>query len=106
MIQYTKNLQRSVSMKLNEKCMKDILQICVNDIHVMESGGTLTRCKMIDFPDKLPQYSTADVLYSLVKLLELNYITLDTNNKIWDEHTKVRDVTYCGHKFLEKFQIG
>ena len=50
-------------MKLNEQCMFDILKICVDDIYVMESGGTLTRCKMIDFPDKLPQYSTADVLY-------------------------------------------
>ena len=66
-------------MKLNEQCMFDILKICVDDIHVMESGGTLTRCKMIDFPNKLPQYTVSDVLYSLVKLLELNYITLDTN---------------------------
>lgn len=91
-------------MKLNEQCMIDILKICVDDIHVMESGGTLTRYKMIDFPNKLPQYTTSDVLYSLVKLLELNYITLDTNEKLWDEHTKVRDVTYYGHKYLEKFQ--
>ena len=91
-------------MKLNEQCMFDILKICVDDIHVMESGGTLTRCKMIDFPNKLPQYTTSDVLYSLVRLLELNYITLDTNEKLWDEHTKVRDVTYYGHKYLEKFQ--
>ena len=91
-------------MKLNEQCMIDILKICVDEIHVMESSGTLTRCKMIDCPDKRPQYSTADVLYSLVKLLELNYITLDTNEKLWDEHTKVRDVTYYGHKYLEKFQ--
>lgn len=87
-------------MTLNENCMKDILKICVNDIHVMKSGGTLTRCKMVNFPDKLPQYTISNVLYSLVKLLELNYITLDTNEKLWDEHTKVRDVTYYGHKFL------
>ena len=29
-------------MKLNEQCMIDILKICVDDIHVMESGGALT----------------------------------------------------------------
>ena len=91
-------------MKLNEQCMIVIPKICVDDLPVMHSGGTLTRCKMIDFPNKLPQYTTSDVLYSLVKLLELNYITLDTNEKLWDEHTKVRDVTYYGHKYLEKFQ--
>ena len=63
-------------MKLNEQCMIDILKICVDDIHVMESGGTLTRCKMVEFPNKLPQYTTSDVLYSLVKegmLLSIEY---------------------------------
>lgn len=89
-------------MKLNEQCMADILKICVSDIYVMESGGTVTRCKMLDFPDKLPQYTMSDVLYSLVKLVELNYIV--TNEKLWNEYTKVLDVTYYGHKYLESFQ--
>lgn len=83
--------------------MSDILQICADDIHVLQSGGTLTCCKMFEFSDKLPQYSTADIFYSLVKLVELNYITLNQKEKLWDEDTKVRDVTYYGHKFLESF---
>lgn len=91
-------------MKLNEQCMIDILKISVNDIYVMESGGTLTKCKVLDFPKKLSQYAMSDVLYSLIKLVELNYIILDNNDKIWDEFTKVKDVTYYGHKYLEEWQ--
>lgn len=90
-------------MKLNEQCMKDILQYCTNDIHVMLSGTTITRCKLLDLPEKFPKYSTEDVIYSLIKLIELNYLTITPKDELWDENTKVNDVTYYGYKYLENF---
>ena len=87
-------------MTLNEKCMKDILQYCANDVHVMMSGATITRCKLLDLPKEFPEYTTEEILYSLVKLIELNYLTITPQNELWDEHTKVKDVTYYGHKYI------
>ena len=92
-------------MKLNEQCMVDILEYCIDKIHVSANGYTYTTVKLIELPTILKQHEIMDVFYSVKKLLELKYITLDnTTDIIWDEDSKVSDVTYYGHKYLENFQ--
>lgn len=94
-------------MKINEKCMRDILQHCVNNIHVTRTGITYTSLHLFDFPKIFsPLYTDLEVCYSLVKLIELNYIIIENNSDDrWDEKTSVIDVTYQGHKYLESFPI-
>lgn len=91
-------------MKLNEQCMRDILQYCVDDIHVSSNGYTYTTIKILDLPLHLKQYEILDVYYSVKKLHELNYITIDTVDVPWDIESHISDVTYYGHKYLESFQ--
>lgn len=93
-------------MKLNEKCMRDILQYCVDNIHVTRTGITYTSIYLFNFPKIFsPLYTDLDICYSLVKLIELNYITINSNDDRWNENTSVKDVTYQGHKYLESFPV-
>lgn len=91
-------------MRINEKCMKDILQHCVDNIHVTRTGITYTSLHLFDFPKIFsPLYTDLEVCYSLVKLIELNYIIINSIDDRWNENTSIADVTYQGHKYLERF---
>lgn len=96
-------------MKLNENCMKDILQYCADNIYVLASGMTTTQIKPLYIKDIFTQYDVQDVIYSLAQLVHLNYLITDyipfdsVDRRLWDENTKVVDVTYAGHKYLESF---
>ena len=93
-------------MNLNEKCMRDILKYCIDNIHVTRTGITYTSLRLFDFPKIFtPLYSDIEICYSLVNLIELNYIIINSNNNRWNDDTSILDVTYQGHKYLEKFTI-
>ena len=78
-------------MKLNEQCMIDILKICVDDIHVMESGGTLTRCKMIDFSNTVK----INILNSLkIKLAYLSS-TLNETSDLNKTQSILKNIKLC-----------
>lgn len=91
-------------MRLNEKCMRDILQYFVKNIHITYRGYVYTSCSVLDVAKNFPQYDEKEVLYSIVKLIELKYITINSTDVLWNENTKVCDVTYYGHKYLYDFQ--
>lgn len=92
-------------MELNEKCMRDILKYCVDDIHVTTEGKTFTMIRLFHIPKHFSeQYDKNDIVYSVKKLIELNYISIsdlsDFDGK-WQPWAFVHDVTYEGHKYLE-----
>lgn len=91
-------------MKLNEKCMRDILQYFINDIHISYKGYVYTSCNVLEVAKHFPQYDEKEVLYSILKLIELKYILINSTDELWNENTKVCDVTYYGHKYLEDIQ--
>lgn len=87
--------------------MRDILQYCADDIHITEEGETRTMIRIFHIPKHFSeQYERQDILYSIKKLIELNYIVISDltwcNNK-WDASTFIYDVSYQGHKYLESF---
>lgn len=92
-------------MKLNEKCMRDVLQYCADDIRITTEGKTFTMIRLFHIPKHFSgQYNKQDIIYSVKKLIELNYIVIsdlsDFNNE-WQPWAFVHDVTYEGHKYLE-----
>lgn len=91
-------------MKLNEQCMIDILGYCIDNIHITSRGYVYSPCKLLELSKQFPQYEKKDILYSLVKLIEMNYITINTKDVLWNENTNVVDVTYYGHKYYEEWQ--
>ena len=75
-----------------------ILDKSINDNYIY------TTIKILDLPLYFRQYDILDVYYSVKKLCELNYITLDTIDVPWEENTCISDITYYGHKYIESFQ--
>ena len=97
-------------MKLNEQCMKEILEYCINNIQITDEGKVHTFIRIFDIPKHFSnQYENSDVLYSIKKLIELNYIIISDlsayDNK-WHPGAFVYDVTYHGHKYLEGFDTN
>ena len=94
-------------MKLNEMCMKDILQYCADDLQITKSGKAFTLIRLMHIPKHFSsRYNEEDIIYSVRKLIELNYIVISEPSDFdngWQPSTFIRDVTYEGHKYLEKF---
>lgn len=53
-------------MKLNEKCMKDILEHCADNIVITDEGQTHTLVRLFDIIKQFSKkYEREEVLYSL-----------------------------------------
>lgn len=86
-------------MKLNEKCMKDVLKYAVDNTKVTDNG-VCYGCKIHDLQELLlPKYTMEESAYAIVKLRELGYIVLDCD-KSWNHNDSISDVTYNGHLYL------
>lgn len=86
-------------MKLNEKCMKDVLRYAVENTEVTDNG-VCYGCKIVDLQKSLlTTYSMKETAYAIVKLRELEYITMSCD-KSWNENNSITDVTYKGHLYL------
>lgn len=94
-------------MKLNEKCMKDILEHCADNIVITDEGQTHTLVRLFDIIKQFSKkYEREEVLYSLKKLIELNYVIisdLSVYDGKWHPGVFIHDVTFQGHKYLENF---
>ena len=81
-------------MKLNLDCMRDIL-LC------MENAGYQESLLMQQVYDALSNYQETEINYSVLKLIEANFIeamTCPYDNEIMI--VKLDDITYTGHQFL------
>ena len=87
-------------MKLNEQCMKDILKYLAEKITITDNG-VCNGCKIVEIQKYFePQYSIKETAYAIKKLIEINYVVLNTTEKSWKDETKIEDITYAGHKYL------
>lgn len=88
-------------MKLNEKYMKDILEYVVKNRDVTDNG-VYCGCNIIEMQKHIKtQYELKETAYAINKLIELGYITTDMSGKSWSDISKIEDITYDGHKYLE-----
>lgn len=88
-------------MKLNENCMKDILKYVVKNGKVTDNG-VCYGCKIIEIQNYFKQqYDFKETAYAIIKLIELEYINTNINEKSWNENHEIADITYAGHKYLE-----
>lgn len=66
----------------------------------MEDNGYIQDIRSSSIPEKLPKYSTSDVIYSIKQLSEYGFINIrkfDTLNFI----CTIFDITPHGHEFLK-----
>lgn len=88
-------------MKLNEKCMKDILKYVVKNGSITDNG-VYCGCKITEMQEHFKsQYELKETAYAINKLIELKYITTDMSGMSWSDISKIEDITYDGHKYLE-----
>lgn len=88
-------------MKLNEKCMKDILEYVAKNGDITDNG-VYCGCKITEIQEHFKsKYTLKETAYAINKLIELKYITTDMSGKSWSNINKIEDITYDGHKYLE-----
>lgn len=88
-------------MKLNEKCMKDILEYVVKNGDVTDNG-VYCGCKITEMQEYFKsKYKLKETAYAVNKLIELEYITTNMSEKSWNSMHRIEDITYAGHKYLE-----
>ena len=100
-------------MKLNPDCMRIILKYCVENIDYQEisvnnwAGKTVT-LQMLYKCVELKKFDKRDIMYSVMKLCEYNYITLSNiypnEGQKYINSCTITDVTVYGHNFYESIQ--
>ena len=88
-------------MKFNHDCVRDILL-------EVESNGYGVFMSLDLLCSKLPQYSSEEISYCLLKMREGNLIDVRTANAMnvaMPLIVKIRDITYDGHEFLDNVRL-
>ncbi len=88
-------------MRLNYDCIRDVL-LSLEDMLVLNEDLEPNFIIISDLRDKLPDYNTEDIAYSLIMLDEANYIHANiqsADNCILDIF--VTGITFEGHKYLD-----
>lgn len=83
-------------MKLNPDCIRDILIV----VESMEYGTAYTLPRL---SDQLPNYSTEELNYHCLKLMEAGFIeadSIDVPKSYLPQISRVYDLTFAGHQFL------
>lgn len=95
-------------MKLSCECVRDIL-LCLEgfDFFVQNEYGDVDQnmVSIDDLRESLPQYTAPELLYTLLRLEEGDYIT--ASKKYADDILQyffVTGMTYEGHEFLERIR--
>ena len=95
-------------MVINIDCFKDVLLFLTNNIKYKECEGSWI-VQGVDLgtlydATELKQYNKEDIMYSVVKLDECNFIKVSSkfpSNKPYLERCSIEDVTFAGHRFIE-----
>lgn len=85
-------------MKLKIECVKDVME----ELESLPIGSHA----LSDFPQSIQKYGPEDVLYTIVKLAEANYIN-STHSRTLDGRPhigSIYDLTFSGHEFLNSIR--
>lgn len=90
-------------MKLDFDCVREVLLV-LEEISVMQDNHMFKPLTVNDFMVKISDYSENEVLYTLQKLLEADYINAvynyDTDLPFNKTRFFIQDLTYSGHEYL------
>ncbi len=94
-------------MQINLDCLKDVLLYCVDNIDYQETDDSwTTKCVnlyMMYDSSELKDYDRKDIMRSVLKLMECNFITVSTYfppNKPYLERCTIDDITMRGYQFI------
>ena len=100
-------------MKLNPDCMRIILKYCVENIDYKELELNQWHEKSVTLNmlyscEELKNYEKKEIMYSVMKLYEYNYIVLSqilpNKGQKYIDSCDITDVTISGHNFYESIQ--
>lgn len=98
-------------MKINEECVRDILDYLVNNLHLVIVRGIKGDFNSIDLLELMKyfdgKYTQEDVWYSAYNLEQSGYIETNNireNSKNAFAHAYVHNVTHRGHEFYESIK--
>lgn len=99
-------------MKLNPECIRCVLKYCVENIDYKEIGLGDWTCRCVSLDElykskELKKYDKKDIMYSVLKLHEYNYIIITNvspKNKTYFDKCSISDVTIHGHNFYESIR--
>ena len=99
-LQWLNKIERSISVKLNVDCMRDILL-------TMENYGYGEVSNIETLHNALPNYTEEEISYACLKMNEAGFIDVlsaDTTESLIPIIVQVTDITYDGHQFLENIR--
>lgn len=85
-------------MQLNPDCLRTVL-LYIEENQEMNNNGYIKELKSWEIPKCIPEYQSADVIYSIKQLYEYNFINcrkMDTREFM----CFIFDITPTGHEFL------
>lgn len=88
-------------MKLDFDCMRDVL-LTIEDKTGITERFAYQGVKFNEIAGALPQYSSQDVFYTVLKLEEAKLITVyrETGLRRAPNDFAISDITYAGHQYL------
>ena len=95
-------------MRINIDCLRDVLLYCINNLDYIENGY-IWKCEVVELNDiykseDLQQYPKKDIMYSVLKLKESEYIKISCEQPkeaTYINDCVIMDVTMKGHQFAE-----
>lgn len=98
-----------IMLEINYDCFRDVLQYLIDNLGEIEGeegypiAKTISRTTLVNCPELSSKYSQELIRYTIKKLLESNYIEIDTIRK--DSHNNITHLTICdvtmsGKEFL------
>lgn len=95
-------------MRINIDCLRDVLLYCINNLDYIENGY-IWKCEVVELNDiykseDLQQYPKKDIMYSVLKLKESEYIKTSCEQPkeaTYINDCVIMDVTMKGHQFAE-----
>ena len=95
-------------MRINIDCLRAVLLYCINNLDYIENGY-IWKCEYVDLNDmykseELQQYQKKDIMYSVLKLKESEYIKISCEQPkaaTYIDDCVIVDVTMKGHQFAE-----
>lgn len=95
-------------MRINIDCLRDVLLYCISNLDYIENGY-IWKCEVVELKDiykseNLRQYPKKDIMYSVLKLKESEYIKISCQQPkeaTYINDCVIMDVTMKGHQFAE-----
>ena len=91
-------------MKLNYDCVRDVL-LAVEKTETIDENLSLTPLKVVKLFDELPEYKDNEILYTVEKLKEADYINAAISFAAGHYIDGfISSITYSGHEYLDNIR--